>query len=420
MELFPDLPREAARQQALLQCVGGLEIALPGALADAQPPVAVGDNVGVEHVRADVEGIVGLAVLAEFGDLRLGDLSRQQHAAGLAADGPAADHPVPQRKIVLRFEVAAHQLPEVSVLGHGAVDNLRLHVRRECPGPERRLRHVEEAVVAVDVLVLALFPDLLDRLVVAADAHAIVNELKLPGASPVPVGHEHGLRIAFPHLQWMQVDPLLVGVYVQQELRRLPDAGDSVEGVPPPQDREIGHRVQLEQIGTGHPEEVAHHQIRVPDRLQFREAVEHVKGVAALARDLVVDGHGERLKAFVRIEFHQVHPVQVFEQGRVLGKADIGNTAPVLLCLRDEGQREEPEFIDVCDLPDDVVAHADVVEYVVHARISALYLVKGRHVIRLPGSSFMYANKNARVCAETCPVSTPLRLLYCEYYIMTF
>ena len=218
-----------------------------------------------------------------------------------------------------------------------AVDDLCLHVRRKRPGLERRLRHVEEAVVAVDVLVLALFPDLLDRLVVAADAHAIVNELKLPGASPVPVGHEHGFRIAFPHLQWMQVDPLLVGVYVQQELRRLPDAGDSIEGVPPPQDREIGHRVQLEQIGTGHPEEVAHHQIRVPDGLQFGKAVEHVKGVAALACDLVVDGHCERLKALVRIEFHQIHPVQILKYGSVLGKADIGDAAPVPLRLRNEG-----------------------------------------------------------------------------------
>ena len=178
---------------------------------------------------------MGLAILAEFGDLRLGDLSRQQHAAGLAADGPAADHPVPQRKIVLRFEVAAHQLPEVSVLGHGAVDNLRLHVRSECPGPERRLRHVEEAVVAVDVLVLALFPDLLDRLVVAADANAVVDQLEFPGAPPVAVRHEHGFRVALPHLQGMQVDPLLIGIHVQQKLCRLPNTGDGIKGVPPTQ-----------------------------------------------------------------------------------------------------------------------------------------------------------------------------------------
>ena len=93
--MLPDLPRKAARQKAFLQRVGGLEITLPGSLTDAQPPVTVGDNVGIEHVRADVKGIVGLAVLTEFRNLRLGDFSRQQHAAGLAADGPTADHPVP-------------------------------------------------------------------------------------------------------------------------------------------------------------------------------------------------------------------------------------------------------------------------------------------------------------------------------------
>ena len=210
----------------------------------------------------------------------------------------------------------------------------------------------------------------------------------------------------------MQVDPLLIGIHVQQKLCRLPDTGDGIKGVPPTQYGKVSHRVQFEQIGTGHPEEVAHHQIRVPDRLQFREAVEHVKGVAALARDLVVDGHCERLKAFIRIEFHQIHPVQILEYGRMLGKANIGDAAPVPLRLRNEGQREEPEFVDVRDLPDDIVSHADVVKYVVHSRKAALYLVKGRHVIRLPESPFTCTNKGARVCVGINPVSTPLRLLY--------
>ena len=69
--------------------------------------------------------------------------------------------------------------------------------------------------MAVDVLILALFTDFLDRLVVSADAHTVVNQLELSGASQVSVGHKHGLGIALPHLQWMQVDPLLVGVHIQ-------------------------------------------------------------------------------------------------------------------------------------------------------------------------------------------------------------
>jgi hypothetical protein len=123
--------------------------------------------------------------------------------------------------------------------------------------------------VAVDVLVLVLLADLLDRLIVPADADAVVDQLEFAGAPAVAVGHEHGVRIAPPDLQRVQVDPLLVGAHVQQELGRLADAGDGVEGMPPPQHGEIGHRVQLEQVRAGDAEEVAHHQIGVPDRLKL-------------------------------------------------------------------------------------------------------------------------------------------------------
>ena len=55
------------------------------------------------------------------------------------------------------------------------------------------LCHVEEAVMAVAVLVLAFFPRLLNGLIVAADAHAIVDHLEFSRAASIAMGHEHRL-----------------------------------------------------------------------------------------------------------------------------------------------------------------------------------------------------------------------------------
>ena len=346
-ELLADLVGELAGQQPRLELVRRGEVAVGRALAYPQPPTAVGDDVGIEHIRADVEGIVGLAVGSVLVDLRLRDLPRQQHAAGLAADGAAADHAVPEQEVVRRREIGLDQPLEVFVLGHGAVDDLLLHLRRELPRGIRRSCHVEEPVVAVDVLVLVLLADLLDRLIVPADADAVVDQLEFAGAPAVAVGHEHGVRVAPPHLQRVEVDPFPVGAHVQQKLGRLPDAGDGVEGMPAPQHGEVGHRVQLEQVRAGDAEEVAHHQVGVPHRLKLRQAVEHVEGVPARAGDLVVDGHGEGLEARVRIELHHLNAGQVVQYRRMLGEADVEYVPPVLLRLLDERHGEKPEFVDV-------------------------------------------------------------------------
>ena len=101
----------------------------------------------------------------------------------------------------------------------------------------------------------------------------------------------------------MQVHPPVPVIYIQKKLRGVPDPGDRVKGMPSTQKRKIRHRVQLEQIRTGHPEEIPHHQVRIPYRLKRRKAVEHIEGVFPLFRDPVMDRHGERLKAPVRIKF---------------------------------------------------------------------------------------------------------------------
>ena len=63
----------------------------------------------------------------------------------------------------------------------------------------------------------------------------------------------------------------------------------------------------------------------------------------------------------------------------MLGEPDIYNIAVVFDRLPHIRYCKKTKLIEVCDLPDHVVAHADVVQDPVHLRDSALYFVKGCH-----------------------------------------
>ena len=179
------------------------------------------------------------------------------------------------------------------VLGHRAVDDLHLHLRSEMSRFECRLCHGEKSVVAVYILVLAPVPDLLQRLIIAADAHSVFQEPELSSAPSAAVRQEHRVRRALPHLDRVHVDPLLVGTHIQEELRRLTDPRDRVKRVPPPHNRKIGHSIQLKQVRTGHPEEVSHHQVRIPNGLQFREAVKDIERISSMPCNLIVYSHSK-------------------------------------------------------------------------------------------------------------------------------
>ena len=79
------------------------------ALGLPQPPDAVADQEGVEHVGADVEGIVRLQQRVQPGVIAFEDRPGQQHAQGLAADQADADHAVPDLQNVAHAEIGVHQ-----------------------------------------------------------------------------------------------------------------------------------------------------------------------------------------------------------------------------------------------------------------------------------------------------------------------
>ena len=308
---------------------------------------------------------MGLVVLREFRDLRLGDFSGQQHAAGFSADGAAADHPAAERKIVLRQEILSHQVLQTLILGHGAADDMLLGFRREVSPIVFQLRQIEEAVIAVEILVLASGGGFMEGLVVPAHAHAVRHRSKLSRTFPVAMGQEHLVGVSVPHLQWMEVDILFIGIHIQQQLGSVPNAGHRVKGVPPPKQGEIGHRVQLEQVWAGHPEEVAHHHIRIPNALQLGKAVEYVKSVPALAGDLLVDGHGEGLESRVRIKPAHLDAAQVPQHRIVLGKADVDDVSALRHRLSGKGLREHAELLQFRDLPHHIIPQADKIQNII-------------------------------------------------------
>ena len=314
-----------------------------------------------------------------FRQLRLGDLPGQEHPTGLPADGSAADHPVPELEVILRPEIGLHQGFQTAVLGHGAADDLILRIGAEMSLGVLQLCQVEETVVAVIVLVLTVPGAFLLHLIVPAHAHAVLHGGEIHGASFAAMGQEHPLGRPVPHLQRMQIHVFFVGIDIEQQLCGVPDPGHGVEGMPPPDQGKIGHGVQLKQVRAGHPEEVSHHQVGVPYGLKLGKTVKHIKGILPLLGDLPVDRHSEGFKALVRVEPAHLNAAQVPQYRFVLGKADIDHIPAVPDRLPGKGLREHAEFRKLRDLPYHVISQADMIQYLIHLRVSAANFVKRCH-----------------------------------------
>ena len=144
--------------------------------------------------------------------------------------------------------------------------NLSLCLPAEYPPLVIQLRKGEKPVMTVIVLILVLFFFLLHKPIIPAHRNTAVHCFKpiffllLKAAR---MGEEHLCRITIPHFQRMEIDPV-TPIHIQEKLGGIPDARNRLERMSAPQQREICHRIQLEQIRACHAEKVAHHQICVP------------------------------------------------------------------------------------------------------------------------------------------------------------
>ena len=179
----------------------------------------------------------------------------------------------------------------------------------------------------------------------------------------------------------MQVQLSSIPVHVQEKLGGFPDPRRGVKGMPPSDQRKKGHRIQLKQIGAGHPEEISHHQIRIPGGLQPGKTVEHIKGVLPFLRNSLMDRHREGLKAQLRLKFADFYPFPFLRQhGLMLGEPDVDQISPVRYGLTRERARKKEIFLQGGDLKHHVVSQPDIIQQLIHTADSALYLIKGRHL----------------------------------------
>ena len=87
-----DILGETAGQEFFPQLWRQLVIAIVCLLPGAQPPPAILHDVGVEHIRADIERIMWLEIRQHpFAALDLEDFARDQHADALAANKTGPD-----------------------------------------------------------------------------------------------------------------------------------------------------------------------------------------------------------------------------------------------------------------------------------------------------------------------------------------
>ena len=323
-------------------------------------------------------------MLDKLRQLRFRNFTGQEHSAGLAANGAAADHPFPQSKIVLRPEVGFHQRLQPGVLCHGTANDQLLGFLCKAALSVLHLRHGKETIVAVEVLILAAERQLLLNLIVPAHTDAVGYHRKILRAFFQAMGQKHLLRVAVPNLHGVQVDVFIVGIYIQQQLGGIPYPRNGVKGMPSPNQREVGNCVQFKQIGAGHTEKVTHHQIRIPHGLQFRQAVEHIECVPSLPGNLFMNRYCECFKSLIGIKPTHLYPTEVSQNRLMLGESNIHNIPAISHCLAGKGFREDSELFQFRYLPDHIVAEPDKVQNIVHLGKAAENFIKRCHTVCLP------------------------------------
>ena len=220
-------------------------------------------------------------LIVQLGRFFAQDAARHQHAERLAADAPGADHPVSDRDEIVECQVVAGHSGQRRI---GRKKQLAQAVEpvlfERCIGfsfgarLERQARCAEVASpVADDAVVVEPAPVRSGEYFRNGAAVGYRAEVVafLPGVDQV---HRRGR----PMLDLDRPDIELVAAAegVEQELRRFGNHLDCRLDVRISPDREIGHRVQIEQARAGEAKEVRHHPVRLPGFSEVREAVENV------------------------------------------------------------------------------------------------------------------------------------------------
>ena len=133
----------------------------------------------------------------------------------------------------------------------------------------------------------------------------------------------------------------------------------------------IGYCIQLKQIRAGHPEKVPHHQIRIPDRLERRQAVKNIESIFSLYSNTIINIYSKSLESFIRIKLKDLQPFSGGKKGLMVCKPHIDQISPVTNGLLYKRLHKIPEFLQICHLPHYVVSHTDIIQQIIQTWYTA-------------------------------------------------
>jgi hypothetical protein len=134
-----------------------------------------------------------------------------------------------------------------------------------------------------------------------------------------------------------------------------------------PHDREIGNGVKLEKVRAHDNKKVAGHKVSSPGRLEEGKAVKDVEGLPTFDCSDVEDLGSERFKSGVGIKQIDLDMFRRLEQSVVVGEPHIDNPSLFLDGILDKGKNEVAVVFYLINLPDDVIAKAQSVQYFIKA-----------------------------------------------------
>ena len=208
---------------------------------------------------------------------------------------------------------------------------------------------IEEMVPGVALLFLQRPLLLIHDLIETAGLDTILDRPDFVGRRPVEMRQEHCIGRAVPDFLRTDKENILgrITVDIQEELCCIDDLVDRGERVPAADHREERDGVENEQEGTGHTEEIPHHQIRRPGRLQIGEAVKNIESVAAFPLNDSVDLDREGLEPVRKLDIDPLDLRTFGDQLRMRSKTEIDDIAAVAFSLLNERIRETAEIIEI-------------------------------------------------------------------------
>jgi len=129
----------------------------------------------------------------------------------------------------------------------------------------------------------------------------------------------------------------------------------------PPEDGEVGHRVELKKIRACNNEEISDHEVSGPGQEEIGEGIEYIEHIPAFLADDIVHLGGKGFKSRIRVEFIDGRPAGI-DQGGMAGKTHIDDPLAVPQGLLHEGEDKAAVILDVVHLEDYVVAAPEVIE----------------------------------------------------------